>query len=85
MLVGLVYAVDAKGFLAPAAELVYNDAPWLENTPLGSGGGGSGGLRLAHPRLAHEVAERVGARSVRRLMLAQAADTLALGVRQRYD
>jgi sacsin len=81
---GSILAVDALGLMAPAGELVYNDAPWLEDSQEGGGGGYKGGahttLRLIHPRLPHEVAQRVGARSLRGLMLAQTADTLVLGV-----
>ena len=58
----MLYCVDSGSRLAAASELVYNDAPWL-----------SAGAEyvFVHPKLSHEVAERVGVRSLRRLLLAQ--------------
>lgn len=69
---GPILAVDERGVLVPATELVFNDAPWLAL-------GGGAQLRLVHPKLSHEVAEKVGVRSLRRMMLAQSADSMNLG------
>ena len=74
----VVYCVDADNRLAPAGSLVYNDAPWLETTTTNSQE-----AHLAarvHPKLSHEVAERVGVRSLRRLLLARSAHSVDLGV-----
>eukprot|EP00854_Cymbomonas_tetramitiformis_P005339 gene5339-6482_t len=69
---GTIFVVDSKGLLAKAADLVFNDAPWI--------GGTTAAHRFVHPKLSHEVSERVGVRSLRRLMLAQNADAMEIGV-----
>jgi hypothetical protein len=75
---------DAAGVLRPAAELAYDDAPWLESAVDGSGAGGPGSpahaLQLVHPRISAPVAEALGVASRRRLLLAASADSLALGL-----
>lgn len=66
-----LFVPDARGSLAPAGEMVYNDAPWLDHGQE---------HRFVHPKLSHEVAERLGVTSLRRQMLAQSADIMQLGL-----
>ncbi|KAL8139892.1 hypothetical protein V2J09_005913 [Rumex salicifolius] len=84
-----IYLPDASGQLLLASELVYNDAPWL----LGMDDSGnpsnqaSPGLsakqnvqRFVHGNISNDVAERLGVSSLRRLMLAESADSMNLGL-----
>lgn len=48
---------DSQGRLAPATDLIYNDASWLAS--------GEEGLRLVHETVPNSAAERLGARSLR--------------------
>lgn len=73
-----VYVPDERGVLARAGELAFNDAPWLATQPTaGSVGaikpGGNGASRLVHPKLSNQVAEAVGAASLRRLLIFQSS------------
>ncbi len=82
---------DAAGVLASTSGLAFNDAPWLWE---GAGGGaeaagglpgaeppagGPPGLRLVHPKISNAVAAKLGVASLRRMLLAQSADSMALG------
>lgn len=53
---------DAFGVLMHAGDLVYNDAPWLENSSLV-------GRHYVHPSISNDLAERLGVQSVRCLSL----------------
>lgn len=53
---------DAFGVLMLAGDLVYNDAPWLENSSLI-------GRHFVHPSINNDLAERLGVQSVRCLSL----------------
>lgn len=53
---------DAHGVLMPAGDLVYNDAPWLENNSLV-------GKHFIHPSISNDLASRLGIQSVRCLSL----------------
>lgn len=53
---------DAFGVLMPAGDLVYNDAPWLENSSLI-------GRHFVHPSISNDLADRLGVQSVRCLSL----------------
>eukprot|EP00850_Spirogloea_muscicola_P023646 SM000374S13842 [mRNA] locus=s374:6146:9305:- [translate_table: standard] len=84
---GGVHVPVAAGVLAPAAELVYNDAPWVADGGAdGDAPGTNGGalvaapLRFVHPSVSADVGERLGARSLRRLLLAGTAAGLELGL-----
>jgi sacsin len=57
-----IYLPDAVGVMAPAAELLFNDAAWLA-------GGGGDELRLVHPLVPNAAAERLGSRSLRYIFL----------------
>ncbi|TYH39166.1 hypothetical protein ES332_D12G162000v1 [Gossypium tomentosum] len=53
---------DSCGVLVPAGELVYNDAPWIENSALV-------GKRFIHPSINNDLANRLGIKSLRCLSL----------------
>lgn len=71
-----VYVPDEKGVLVAAQKCVFNDAPWVGGV-MGASGEPP---RLVHPKLSNHVAERVGVASLRRVLLAQSADVLSLGL-----
>jgi sacsin len=60
---------DAAGVLTPAAELRFNDAPWLAAPD---------GVRLAHPKLPQSTAEAVGVRSLRLALLAESSEDIGM-------
>jgi sacsin len=82
---------DASGVLASTTGLAFNDAPWLwegaGGGPDAAGGlpgaeppaGGPPGLRLVHRKISNAVAAKLGVASLRRMLLAQSADSMALG------
>lgn len=53
---------DSCGILVSAGELVYNDAPWIENSALV-------GKRFIHPSINNDLANRLGVKSLRCLSL----------------
>jgi len=53
---------DAFGVLMSAGDLVYNNAPWMENISLV-------GRHFVHPSISNDLAERLGVQSVRCLSL----------------
>ncbi|KAL3502258.1 hypothetical protein ACH5RR_036707 [Cinchona calisaya] len=57
-----LFIPDSSGVLVSAGDLVYNDAPWIENASLG-------GKRLIHPCINHELASRLGIQSLRCISL----------------
>ena len=67
-----VYLPDAHGVMAPAAELLFNDASWLAPTD-GSTEGTH--LRLVHPSVPLPAAERLGAKSLRLMFLVDQKQT----------
>ncbi|CAN1168841.1 SACS [Linum perenne] len=85
-----LYLPDVSGRLFPASDLVYNDAPWL----LGSDGpdcsfGGASIMALnakrtvqkfVHGNISNEVAEKLGVCSLRRILLAESADSMNLSL-----
>eukprot|EP00878_Enallax_costatus_P018109 GHUV01019053.1.p1 GENE.GHUV01019053.1~~GHUV01019053.1.p1 ORF type:complete len:1075 (+),score=289.48 GHUV01019053.1:149-3226(+) len=71
-----VLVPDSEGVLRPAAELAYDDAPWLDVPTAGL----DAEMRLVHPRLSAPVAEALGVASRRRLMLAASANFLKVGL-----
>ncbi|KAE9615782.1 putative transcription factor C2H2 family [Lupinus albus] len=54
---------DASGVLMHAEDVIYNDAPWLENSSLV-------GRHFIHPSISNDLANRLGVKSVRCLSLA---------------
>jgi hypothetical protein len=81
-----VYLPDRSGILVPSHQLMYDDAPWLADGSLAHGVGAASAApsvrssRKVHPDVAHEVAQRLGASSLRRQLIARNADTLSLGL-----
>ncbi|KAL2612990.1 hypothetical protein R1flu_024682 [Riccia fluitans] len=78
------FVPDASAILTPASELVYNDAPWLsssETSPI-VGQTSMKGPRFVHSKISNDVAERLGVRSLRRLLLAENADSMDLGLHE---
>ena len=67
-----MYVPDAAGVLRPASGVAFNDAPWL--------GAPDPSVVLAHPLLSHSVAEAAGVRSMRRILLAESAAAVELGL-----
>ncbi|CDP11009.1 unnamed protein product [Coffea canephora] len=57
-----LFIPDSFGVLVSSGELVYNDAPWMENTSLG-------GKHLVHPCISHELCSRLGIQSLRCISL----------------
>lgn len=53
---------DSSGVLIFAGDLVYNDAPWMENNTLS-------GKSFVHPSIAHDLASKLGIQSVRSISL----------------
>jgi sacsin len=67
-----IFVPGADGVLRPASALTHNDAPWL--------GAPAPGIILSHPLLSQAVAEAVGVRSMRGMLLADTAASLDLGM-----
>jgi len=65
VILGSVVMPDDSGILALAKDLIYNDAPWLAK----SASGMIGMRRFVHPDIDNELAERLGAKSLRYLSL----------------
>ncbi|XP_026408158.1 sacsin-like isoform X2 [Papaver somniferum] len=85
-----VYLPDISSQLYPATSLVYNDAPWLlssENAESGYTNASSVGLstnrdvhKFVHGNISNDVAEKLGVCSLRRLLLAESADSMNLSL-----
>lgn len=85
-----IYLPDVSGRLFLASELVYNDAPWL----LGSDDFSSSfndastvhlnarraSQKFVHGNISNEVAEKLGVCSLRRILLAESADSMNLSL-----
>ncbi|KAL6189694.1 hypothetical protein ACLB2K_036097 [Fragaria x ananassa] len=85
-----IYLPDVSGRLYPAGDLVYNDAPWLlgsedHDSPFG----GSSNMPLnarrtvqkfVHGNISINVAEKLGVCSLRRILLAESADSMNLSL-----
>jgi sacsin len=85
---GIVHLPDRAGVLAPSHELMYDDAPWLSDGNLMMPGGAAAlpaapvpatRSRRVHLDVAHDVAQRLGAQSLRGWLVSRNADTLSLG------
>ena len=81
-----VFVPDRTGTLVPSHELMYDDAPWLGDASLLPNSSApmpmpaaAAQFRRIHLDVSHEVAERLGANSLRRWLIARNADTFALG------
>ncbi|GAB4842780.1 hypothetical protein Ancab_012755 [Ancistrocladus abbreviatus] len=81
---------DASSQLLPASDLVYNDAPWLLGLENSSGTSDPASLlslkskqttrKFVHGNISNDVAEKLGVCSLRRLLLAESADSMNLGL-----
>ncbi|XP_057820319.2 uncharacterized protein LOC131033191 isoform X2 [Cryptomeria japonica] len=83
------YIPDVSSILMPVTELAFNDAPWLSTS---NEWGNSGSIspvaltankkvpKFVHGNISNDVAERLGVYSLRRLLLAESADSMNLGL-----
>lgn len=81
-----IYLPDASCRLVNATDLVYNDAPWLLGAEdPGSSFGNASNIALTakrtvqkfvHGNISNDVAEKLGVRSLRRMLLAESADSM---------
>jgi sacsin len=81
-----IYLPDVSGRLFPSSDLVYNDAPWLTASDnLNSSFSAESTMLLnakrtmqkfVHGNISNEVAEKLGVRSLRRVLLAESADSM---------
>ncbi|KAK6241558.1 hypothetical protein SCA6_006947 [Theobroma cacao] len=84
-----IYLPDVSGRLIPASDLVYNDAPWLlgsdDSDSLFSGPSAAvlnarRTQKFVHGNISNEVAEKLGVCSLRRILLAESADSMNLSL-----
>lgn len=85
-----LYLPDVSGRLFLAGDLVYNDAPWLlgSEDPDGSFGNAPSVTwnakrtvqKFVHGNISNDVAEKLGVRSLRRMLLAESADSMNFGL-----
>lgn len=69
-----IFAPTRNGEMEVANKLVYDDAPWLsKDLP------GKRGLVYVHPKLSASVCEKIGVKSVRKLLLQHNADMISFG------
>ncbi|KAK6149340.1 hypothetical protein DH2020_016865 [Rehmannia glutinosa] len=84
-----IYLPDESGRLLKATDLVFNDAPWLLETEGSDNLFGNAALSLGakqavhkfvHGNISHDIAEKLGVRSFRRILLAESADSMNLSL-----
>ncbi|XP_027359772.1 sacsin [Abrus precatorius] len=85
-----LYLPDGSNRLFLAGDLVYNDAPWLlgSDDPNGSFGNASTVAwnarrtvqKFVHGNISNDVAEKLGVNSLRRMLLAESADSMNFGL-----
>ncbi|KAG2569738.1 hypothetical protein PVAP13_7NG437900 [Panicum virgatum] len=83
-----IYLPDSSSRLCLSSELVFNDAPWLLDFGHDiSGTASSMALsskkyvhNFVHGNISNDVAERLGVRSLRRLLLAESSDSMNLSL-----
>ncbi|GMF19999.1 unnamed protein product [Phytophthora lilii] len=63
-----LFAPDRNGVLDFAANLTYDDAPWLDKRDYETS---SGSTRFIHPKISNEVAAKIGSRSLRSQLLSE--------------
>ncbi|GAB2275278.1 hypothetical protein Dimus_010038 [Dionaea muscipula] len=86
-----IYLPDASGRLLSASDLVYNDAPWLlgvEDSSSSSASSDNASIlslkskqtahKFVHGNISNDVAEKLGVCSLRRMLLAESADSMNL-------
>eukprot|EP00736_Rhodelphis_marinus_P006485 Rmarinus@m.28251 len=70
---------DEHGLLLEASCLVFDDAPWLSpEERVVDTSASSSAVRLVHPKISNSVAEKVGVRSLRGLLVAGASAPIGL-------
>ncbi|KAL7096896.1 hypothetical protein ACP275_10G109500 [Erythranthe tilingii] len=84
-----IYLPDVAGRLHNATSLVYNDAPWLLESEGSNNLFGNAAISLGakqaihkfvHGNISHDIAEKLGVRSFRRILLAESADSMNLSL-----
>lgn len=63
---GVIYLPDNNHILRPAAELIYNDAPWISTSQVNR----FTAIKFLHPRLDPSIGELLGCRSFREVLFA---------------
>lgn len=76
-----IFLPDSTSRMCPSTDLVFNDAPWLLDS--GDASGTTLGAKqyvhnFVHGNISNDVAEKLGVRSLRRLLLAESSDSLNL-------
>ncbi|KAK7310408.1 hypothetical protein RJT34_07912 [Clitoria ternatea] len=85
-----LYLPDVSGRLFLAGDLVYNDAPWLLGSDDPSGSFSNASTvpwnakttvqKFVHGNISNDVAEKLGVCSLRRMLLAESADSMNFGL-----
>ncbi|KAF8378912.1 hypothetical protein HHK36_030261 [Tetracentron sinense] len=85
-----IYLPDVSSRLFPATDLVYNDAPWLLGTVDPETAFGKASTvalnakrtihKFVHGNISNDVAEKLGVCSLRRMLLAESADSMNLSL-----
>ncbi|GFZ15718.1 zinc finger, C3HC4 type (RING finger) family protein [Actinidia rufa] len=85
-----IYLPDLSGRLIIATDLAYNDAPWLLGAEEPSNSFGNASTlaltakrtvqKFVHGNISNDVAEKLGVRSLRRMLLAESADSMNLSL-----
>ncbi|KAM0945268.1 putative transcription factor C2H2 family [Dioscorea sansibarensis] len=83
-----IYLPDTSCRLFLATDLVFNDAPWLfdigehasRDIPNSALNSATIVHKFAHSNISNDVAERLGVRSLRRLLLAESSDSMHLSL-----
>ncbi|KAI4356900.1 hypothetical protein L6164_000883 [Bauhinia variegata] len=85
-----IYLPDVSGRLFLAGDLVYNDAPWLLGTEDSDASFGNVSTmawnakrkiqKFVHGNISNDIAEKLGVCSLRRILLAESADSMNLGL-----
>lgn len=85
-----LYLPDVSGRLFLAGDLVYNDAPWLLGSEDLDGPFGNASTmpwnakrtvqKFVHGNISNDVAEKLGVCSLRRMLLAESADSMNFGL-----
>ncbi|XP_010547716.1 PREDICTED: sacsin isoform X2 [Tarenaya hassleriana] len=86
----IIYLPDVSGRLFPSSDLVFNDAPWLAASDNGNSSFDAESTMLlnakrttqkfVHGNISNEVGEKLGVRSLRRVLLAESADSMNLSL-----
>ena len=68
-----IYVPDHSGKLAVATELVSDDVPWMNGTEYTST---RAGIRFCHPHISSKVANRIGVKSLRQILVDKSVESL---------